>query len=126
MSLQKDVSGDTATAFIFPIKILVIREQVCAAFALGVCRYPLLGKYHHRCHDFDDNKQHNLCSLVVTFPCRACVHLLPGHSVPTGRCCLQPGIQSAVSLVSLWDIKKVFIQFHLNAGQSQNLDSMSL
>lgn len=129
MSLQKGVSGDTSTAFIFSVKILVTTEKVSAAFALAVCRYPLLGKHHQRCNDFGDDNQQDLCSLVVTFPYRACVRPLlqpAGHSVPTGRCCLQPGIQSAISPVSIWEIKKVFIQFHLNAGQSRNLDSMSL
>lgn len=43
-------------------------------------------------------------------PVYVCFPQLPGHSVQT-RCCLQPGIQSAISLVSVWEIKKVFIQF---------------
>lgn len=114
---------------IFSFKILVITEQGSAAFALVVCKYPLLGKHHHKCNDLDDDEQQDLCSLVMTFPCRVCICPLPhlrSHSVPTRRCCLQVGSQSAVSLVSAWDMKSVFIQLHLNAGQSQNLNSMSL
>lgn len=94
--------------------MLVITEQVSAAFTLAVCRYPPLGKQHHKCKDFDNGKQQVLCYLVLTFPCRARGTHFPqllGHSVQTRRCCLQAGVQSAISLVSVWDITKVFMQF---------------
>lgn len=73
VALQKAVciSRDTSyTAFTFSVKILVTTEQVFAAFTLAVCWYPPLVKHHHRCNDFDDDKQQQLCSLVLTLPCR--------------------------------------------------------
>lgn len=97
-------------AFTFSVKILLTTEQVSAASTLAVCWYPPPGKHHHRCNDFDDDKQQHSRSLVLTLPCRASPPCA-GPLCPNQETLPMTATQSGITLVSMWDIKKFYIQF---------------